>query len=53
MVYSPKKLVATIGLDSLIVVETDDALLICPRDRCQEVRTAIDMLRAQGRDDLL
>ncbi|MBN1581450.1 MAG: mannose-1-phosphate guanylyltransferase [Anaerolineae bacterium] len=53
MVYSPKKLVATIGLDSLIIVETDDALLICPRDRCQEVRTVIDILRAQGRDDLL
>jgi mannose-1-phosphate guanylyltransferase len=53
MVYSTKKLVATIGLDNLIVIETDDALLICPRDRCQQVRTVIDILRARGRDDLL
>ena len=35
--YSPKKFVAAIGVDNLVVVETDDALLICPRDRAQDV----------------
>jgi mannose-1-phosphate guanylyltransferase len=53
LVYSPKKLVATIGLQDLIIVETEDALLVCPQDRCQDVRKVVDLLRARGREDLL
>ena len=53
LVYSPKKLVATVGLEDLIVVETDDALLICPRDRAQDVRSVVDALRKDDREDLL
>lgn len=53
LIYSPKKLVAAIGLEDMIVVETDDALLICPRSRCQDVRQVVEALRAAGREDLL
>jgi mannose-1-phosphate guanylyltransferase len=53
LVYSPKKLVATIGLQDLVIVETEDALLICPQDLCQDVRKVVALLREQGRDDLL
>jgi mannose-1-phosphate guanylyltransferase len=53
LIYSPKKLVAAIGLNELIVIETDDALLICPRDRSQEVRDIVDALSEKGRSDLL
>jgi mannose-1-phosphate guanylyltransferase len=53
LIHSPKKLVAAIGLQDLVVIETDDALLICPRDRSQDVRKVVDTLRARGRDDLL
>jgi mannose-1-phosphate guanylyltransferase len=53
LVYSPKKLVATIGLQDLVIVETDDALLVCPQDRSQDVRKIVDLLRARGREDLL
>jgi len=53
LVYSPKKLVATIGLQDLIIVETEDALLVCPQDRSQDVRKVVDLLRARGREDLL
>jgi mannose-1-phosphate guanylyltransferase len=53
LVYSPKKLVATIGLQDMVVVETEDALLICPQDMCQDVRKVVALLRAQGREDLL
>jgi len=35
--WSPDKFIAAIGVQNLVVVETDDALLICPRDRAQEV----------------
>jgi mannose-1-phosphate guanylyltransferase len=53
LIYSPRKMVAAIGLEDLIVVETDDALLICPRIRSQDVRTIVDALRNAGREDLL
>jgi len=53
LIYSPNKLVAAIGIEGLIVVETDDALLICTQDRCQDVRRVVDTLRKQGREELL
>jgi mannose-1-phosphate guanylyltransferase len=53
LIYSPKKLVATVGLENLIVVETPDALLICSQDRCQDVRRVVEILRARERHDLL
>jgi mannose-1-phosphate guanylyltransferase len=53
LVHSPQKLVATIGLRDLIIVETEDALLVCPQDRSQDVRKIVELLRARGREDLL
>jgi len=49
-VHAPEgKLVALVGVDDLVVVDTEDALLIVPRERAQEVREVVDLLRA--RDD--
>jgi len=45
LVYGNNRMVATIGLSDLIVVDTDDVLLICPRDRAQDVRTLVKKLR--------
>src|SRR5712675_1703248 len=42
--WSPKKFVAAIGIRDLIVVETEDALLLCPRDRAQEVGKIVKWL---------
>jgi mannose-1-phosphate guanylyltransferase len=53
LIHSPKKLVATIGLRDMVVIETDDALLICPMERSQDVRQVVDLLRERGREDLL
>lgn len=47
------KLAATIGVSDLVIVETDDALLICHRDRCQDVRDIVEHLRALKKDDYL
>ena len=47
LVYS-KKLVATIGLDDMIIVDTDDALLVLPKDRAQLVSALVKTLRARG-----
>jgi mannose-1-phosphate guanylyltransferase len=51
--YSPSKFVAAIGVKDLVVVETPDALLICPRDRAQDVAKIAKHLEEQKRKDLL
>jgi mannose-1-phosphate guanylyltransferase len=52
LVYSDK-LTVTIGVDDLIVVDTPDALLICRRDRAQDVRTIVTQLKERGASEYL
>ena len=42
------RMVVTIGVKDLIIVDTDDALLVCHRDRSQDVREVVDHLRETG-----
>ncbi|PYX66601.1 MAG: hypothetical protein DMG78_28800 [Acidobacteria bacterium] len=51
--WSPSKFVAAIGVKDLVVVETPDALLICPRDRAQDVGKIVKWLEEKKRRDLL
>jgi mannose-1-phosphate guanylyltransferase len=53
LLYSPKKFVAAIGIRDLVVVDTPDALLICPRDRAQEVGKSVKALEEQKNKTLL
>ncbi len=53
IVYSPDKLVATIGVTNLIIVQTDDVLLICDKERDQDVKNFIETLRQQEQTDYL
>jgi mannose-1-phosphate guanylyltransferase len=53
IVFGDKRFVATIGLEDVIVVETEDAVLVCPLDRQQEVRDLVTRLKEQERKDLL
>jgi len=53
LIYSPDRLIATIGLDDIIVIDTPDATLICPRSRSEEVKRLVDELKARGQHHLL
>ncbi|MCR5655541.1 MAG: mannose-1-phosphate guanylyltransferase [Lachnospiraceae bacterium] len=53
IVYGTDKLIATIGLKDMIVVQAKDAILICPKDRAQEVKDVVETLKAEGRDSYL
>ena len=44
-IYSPDKFTAVIGADNFIVINTDDALLICRRDKAQDVKKVIEHLK--------
>ena len=52
-VYAPDKLVALVGVNDLVVVDTGDALLICHRDRAQDVRDVVEELKKRGLDEYL
>jgi mannose-1-phosphate guanylyltransferase len=47
------RLIALVGVENLIVIDTADALLVCDRSRAQEVKAVVDRLRAEGRTELL
>ena len=45
-------LIATIGVSDLVVVAAKDAVMVCPKDRAQEVKQVVEQLKAQGREEL-
>ena len=51
--YSPDKVVALVGVEDLVVVDTGDAILIGRRDASQDVKEAVEALKKKGLDDLL
>jgi mannose-1-phosphate guanylyltransferase len=54
LVYSSgKKLIVTIGVDDLIVIDSGDALLVCRRNQAQQVRMVIAYLKKTQREDYL
>jgi mannose-1-phosphate guanylyltransferase len=53
IVFTDKRVVALIGVDDLVIVEDGDALLIGHKHQMQRVRDVVDVLRAQGRDELI
>ena len=50
LVYASSKLVATIGLEDTVIVETEDAILACKKDRAQEVKEVYETLKQQHDD---
>jgi mannose-1-phosphate guanylyltransferase len=52
-VYSPKKFVALVGVHDLVVVDSEDALLIARRDHSQDVGKVVKELNLSGRTDLI
>ncbi len=52
-VRATDRLAAIIGLDDLLVVDTPDALLVCPKNRAQDVKEIVEALEKGGRTDLL
>lgn len=52
-VYSPKQLVATIGLSNLVIINTKDAVLICPKDRSQDVKKVVEKLKERRQTKFL
>jgi len=51
LIFSSKKLVTSIGVENLIIVETDDALLVCDMKRSQDVKKLVETLKREERHE--
>ena len=51
--YSSGKLIATIGIDNLVIVETADAILVCNKDNVQDVKKIVELLKDQDKTHYL
>lgn len=51
--YSSGRLVATIGLENVVVIETGDAVLVCDKNKVQDVKKVVEQLKKEGRNELL
>ncbi|EDM69068.1 mannose-1-phosphate guanylyltransferase [Moritella sp. PE36] len=49
--YSENKLIATVGIDNIVVVETKDAILVANKDRVQDVKKIVNHLKQAGRTE--
>ena len=49
LVFGRDRLVATIGLHDMIVIDAGDAILVCPKDRAQDVKKIVDDLKKNGK----
>ncbi|MEJ2207538.1 MAG: mannose-1-phosphate guanylyltransferase [Anaerolineae bacterium] len=50
---SAGRLVAAVGLEGMVIVDTPDALLVIPKDRAQDVRDVVQALEEQGLEEYL
>lgn len=53
VVYAKSKLIATLGVEDLIIVEAEDAIMVCHKDKAQSVREIPDELKKRGKEEYL
>jgi len=53
LVHYDDQLVALIGVEDIVVIDTKDALLVCKKDKAQKVKEVVELLKAQGKDEYL
>jgi mannose-1-phosphate guanylyltransferase/mannose-6-phosphate isomerase len=51
LVHASSRLVALVGVENLVVIETADAVLVADRSRCQEVKQIVNQLNQQSREE--
>ena len=52
-VYGKERLITTIGLDNVVIVDTKDAVLVAAKDKVQEVKKIVEQLKAENRPESL
>ena len=53
VIYSSTRTVTAVDVENIVIVETPDAIMVCRKDKAQEVKKIVDHLNAAGRKELL
>lgn len=53
LVQTNGKMIATIGLHDMVIVDTNDILMICPKNRCQDVKKVVELLKERDKKEYL
>jgi mannose-1-phosphate guanylyltransferase len=53
LVFGRDRLIATVGLRDMIVIDTGDAILVCPKDRAQDVKKVVEQLKKSDKEKYL
>ena len=53
VVYSDKRFIAVLGAEDIVVIDSGDAILVCPRKRVQDVKKVVELLKEKGRETLI
>ena len=53
LIKGEKRLIATVGVEDLVIIDTQDALLVAHKDQVQDVKKVVEQLKAQGRTEHL
>ncbi len=53
LLFNPKRMTALVGVKDLLIVDTDDALLICRKDLDQKVKDIVEFLKKKGREEYI
>ena len=53
LIYADGRMVATVGVHNLVIVSTPDAIMVCHREHCQDVKKVVEQLGARGLTEYL
>jgi mannose-1-phosphate guanylyltransferase len=53
VIYSEDMLVTTIGIENMVVASTKDAIIVCPRDKVQDIKSLVNELKLNGYEDFI
>jgi mannose-1-phosphate guanylyltransferase len=53
VIYSEDLLITTIGIEDMVVASTKDAIIVCPRNRVQDIKALVNELKIKGYEDFL
>lgn len=53
VIYASSRTVTAVGVENIVIVETPDAIMVCRKDKAQEVKKIVDALNDAGRKELL
>lgn len=53
VIYGGKRIITTVGVSDLIIVDTDDAVLICHKEQAQRIKDLVEELKKNGNEELL